>query len=175
MSAKIEPSREPLDARTKHYMDSLRAQTKKVNVIASRVRKPLKDPASQSELLSDLTACIAQFVDFEKAAKELAVEWEAASTVAFLELESQIREMCQRHKWRLDGQWPEFVIELGIPIRIDDKKRSIHVGDKNSVAIGMEQATSAFDCLGVVVHCLVALMKYCVFTEPSFRLRSLYT
>jgi hypothetical protein len=38
----------------------------------------------------------------------------------------------------------------------------------------MEQATSAFDCLSVVVHCLVAFMKYCVFTEPSFRLRSLY-
>jgi hypothetical protein len=143
MNGKIKLSPEPLEARSNQFTDSLRAHTKKLSAIASKLRKTLKDPTAQSELLSGLTACIAQFADFEKAAKELETEWESASTVAFLELESQIRGMCQRHNWRLDGQWPEFVIEFGVQVRIDDKKRLISVGDKNHVPLGtLEQILS---------------------------------
>ena len=33
----------------------------------------------------------------------------------------------QVNRWRLDGNWPDFFVELAVPVHIDDKKRTVHV------------------------------------------------
>jgi hypothetical protein len=125
---------EPLDARTNQFADSLRSHTKKLNAIASRLSRSGEDAASESELLTSSAACFAEVDELKKASKELAKEWESASVVVFLELESHLRDICCRHNWRLDGQWPEFIVERGVQVRIDEKKRSVAVGKENRVA-----------------------------------------
>src|SRR5512135_3798189 len=40
-----------------------------------------------------------------------------------LELEADFREACKGRGWRVDGQWPAIIVERGVNVEIDTRKR----------------------------------------------------
>src|SRR5687767_2911991 len=44
---------------------------------------------------------------------------EEVASVAVLELESDIRDLCRARGWRVDGQWPALIVERAIELRVD--------------------------------------------------------
>jgi hypothetical protein len=47
--------------------------------------------------------------------------------LAFLELESDIKELCERHQWHLDGHWPHFHIERSIEVVVSETKHTVTI------------------------------------------------
>lgn len=46
---------------------------------------------------------------------------------AILQLESQLRDLCTRRSWRVDGQWPKLYVERAIQVLVDETRRSISI------------------------------------------------
>jgi hypothetical protein len=77
---------------------------------------------------------VGEIPDFEKVRVRLLQAWSERLSGAILELEADLKEYCMTRRWRVDGQWPEFVIEYGISIKINEKERSTNVGDVKTAA-----------------------------------------
>jgi hypothetical protein len=62
-------------------------------------------------------------------------------SAAFLQLDSSLHELCAGRGWKLDGQWPDFIVEFGVSIHIDEAHRSLLVGDAYRIHPGeLEEA-----------------------------------
>ena len=44
-----------------------------------------------------------------------------------LELDAEIRELCERHQWALGGQWPTYQIEKAIQVEVDETKKDFRI------------------------------------------------
>jgi len=53
---------------------------------------------------------------------------ERDASTAILELEADLRDVCARRSWRVDGQWPKLYLERAIEFEVDEKRRSISIG-----------------------------------------------
>jgi hypothetical protein len=60
--------------------------------------------------------------------------WELAASSSLLELEADLRESCRLKNWRVDGQWPDFVVEYGVSVQIDETRRRASVGGVHTAA-----------------------------------------
>src|SRR6266478_2604744 len=99
-----------LKSRTDECAERVRAFAKRLNDLAVRLRRPEADAKSQASLLSALFDSLTQSTILQSTTKVLAEEWEQLSVVSFLRLESDLREICDKRDWRLDGQWPDFIV-----------------------------------------------------------------
>jgi hypothetical protein len=52
---------------------------------------------------------------------------EQAASVAMLELESDILDLCRTHGWRVGGQWPTLIVERAIQLKADPERRTITI------------------------------------------------
>jgi hypothetical protein len=105
------------------------------------LRRPEADAKTQASLLTALFESLTQSTTLQSTTKVLAEEWERLSAVSFLRLESDLREICDKRDWRLDGQWPDFIINYGIPVRIDESRHTISVDD--SVRVSLDELKEA--------------------------------
>jgi hypothetical protein len=55
-----------------------------------------------------------------------------AASVAVLELESDIRDLCQSRGWRVDGQWPTLIIERAIELKVDSDERTVKIAGRKT-------------------------------------------
>jgi hypothetical protein len=64
----------------------------------------------------------------EQARRELVALCASIVSVALLQLESELREICSSRCWRIDGQWPDFFINFGIRVHIKERAKTATVG-----------------------------------------------
>jgi len=68
---------------------------------------------------------------------------ERAASAAFLEMEADVRELCEHRGWRVDGQWPRLYVERAVHLEVDDKTRGVVVGGvklENFTKRGLDRA-----------------------------------
>lgn len=137
------PPEAGLEQRTNQFLETVQSHATKLNAIRLRSRRTKQDMQSQLKCLSAIDEVLAQSTGLETVAKSLAGEWEQVVSVTFMKLDSQIREICVRRSWRLDGQWPDFMVDFGIPVHVDENQRAIEVGgDKHVPIADLEQTLS---------------------------------
>lgn len=141
------PARDPdqadasLKERTGQFTETLRNQCKKLSTLASRLHRSKPDAKTYSLLLSSLAEPLTHIAELAATANSLAADWDRLLSVDFLQLESKLRDICEGHGWRLDGQWPDFTVEYGIPLQIDEKRRTIRIADaKNTPLVELADA-----------------------------------
>lgn len=136
---KPQPARalEPQEvSRIAQFSNSLRDEAKKMAALAIRLRKKIDDPSAISGLLSENASLFESIDVLRHSATRLAEDCDRNAELRFLQLEASIKEICAKRKWRLDGQWPDFVVEYGVPIHIDEIQKTIIVGTTTRVAVG---------------------------------------
>ena len=69
------------------------------------------------------------WAELDAARTQLLGSWHETVAVSLLQLEADLREICRVRGWRLDGQWPDFVVDYGVSVHVDEKARSVLVGD----------------------------------------------
>jgi hypothetical protein len=78
-------------------------------------------------------------------------EVQSETDQAFAELEADLRDALRAKGWRIDGQWPNFIIERALDVRIDESKRSVEVAGRKlpvaSVKSIVEALTPEVDSL----------------------------
>jgi hypothetical protein len=112
----------------------------RIVALAARVAKAGKVLASANEpteRIAPLRQIAGAMVDLQAVAGEfsaLVVETERAASASILRLEADLREQCAGRGWQVDGHWPSFWIQRGIPVEIDEKGLSATVSGKKVVA-----------------------------------------
>jgi hypothetical protein len=121
-----------LESETKEFAARLSALAQSVSK-TMRGWRPLgdrlDDPARIVRWLEAAADTIDKSKDLTAVRERLLEVWREKITTALLQLEAELRDLCATKDWRLDGQWPDFVVNLGIPVHVDDKKRLAAVGD----------------------------------------------
>jgi len=129
MNPRPAPSLESrLQSRMLQFCDSLREETKKLAGLAGRLRRKIGDPRSASRLVKDSVEALKNIESLRGVAVDIAEEWDRDAELAFLQLEATLQDVCAKRKWRLDGQWPDFIVEYGVPVHIVEGEKLIVVG-----------------------------------------------
>lgn len=68
--------------------------------------------------------------DLRASVTEARAQAEEASSIAFLELENDIRDLCQARGWRIDGQWPSLIVQTAIDLKVDPEQRTVAVSGR---------------------------------------------
>jgi hypothetical protein len=130
-----------LDVRTLAFCDSVHTFAKRLSLIATQLKRSPKAAGTQAKGLSALVDTLVRSPEFHEHASRLRTEWDRVVSIAFLQLDSSLRELCAGRGWKLDGQWPDFTVEFGISIYIDEAQHSIIVGDAQRIQPGeLEEA-----------------------------------
>jgi len=137
MSARKAPiSSDPsLNARTSAFCDSIHAFAKRLSVITTQLRRSPSVASSQPQALASLAEALSRSSDLHESANKLRAEWDSVVSLAFLQLEASLHELCGSRGWRLDGQWPDFIVEFGITLHVDESHHSILVGDTKRIHV----------------------------------------
>jgi hypothetical protein len=87
----------------------------------------LQATAESSSLPAEVLALIAK-------TREIA---EPFASMAMLEMESNIRDLCQSRKWRVDGQWPSLIVATAVDLKVDAEGGTVSVSGRklNNTAI----------------------------------------
>jgi hypothetical protein len=150
MKVEPAPGAEPHESDLEQFCKLLRDNAKKLAGMASRLRKKVDDPTAAARLLSDGAPLFAGLADLGSVAVQIANECERSAELGFLQLDAAIQEMCAKHKWRMDGQWPDFIVEYGVPLHVDEKERTITIGGSLRVAPGELEKTLATATAGLI-------------------------
>jgi hypothetical protein len=70
---------------------------------------------------------------------------EEAASVAVLELESDIRELCRSRGWRVEGQWPTLIIERAVELRVDPDERTVTVSGRKTAGTSVRAIDRALE------------------------------
>jgi hypothetical protein len=87
------------------------------------------DPQKISEWLTAVAGKTADSTKLEEARHELLVLCSKVVSVSFLQLESDLQDVCSSQGWRIDGRWPDFFVNHGIQIHVDDRTKTTTVGE----------------------------------------------
>jgi hypothetical protein len=138
------------DSSVGQFCDLLRDSAKKLAGLALRLRKKIDDPRVATRLLSDATPLFEDVAKLGSAAVQIADECEQKAEQGFLQLAATIQDLCAKHNWRLDGQWPDFMIDHGVPLHVDEKQRTIIIGGSTRVGPGELEKELANTTAGLI-------------------------
>ena len=95
------------------------------------------DPVALARVLQATTGVLSMPADVRAAIAKAQEVAERAASVAILELESNIRDLCQSRKWRVDGQWPSLIIASAVDLKVDAEVPAVVVSGRklNSTTI----------------------------------------
>lgn len=120
----------------KQFCNVLRDEAKKLSSLAARLHKKSDDPRAASPILADSAALLKSLGSLSQSAVQLAQECDRNAELGFLQVQAAIEDICAKRQWRLDGQWPDFVVEYGVPVHIDEAKKAIVVGSGAQITAG---------------------------------------
>jgi len=63
----------------------------------------------------------------EKLLEQLRYDLDQDVERLLLELDAEIRDLCERHQWALGGQWPTYQIEQSIQVEVDETKKEFRI------------------------------------------------
>ncbi len=118
---------------TEEFAGRLEQRAAALSKVLKLQRRLLKEDMPDSEAIVKWLDLAAESTDgcpaMEKSRAHLLESWRRAASAAFLQLEADLREFCQSHSWRLDGQWPDFIVERGVAVQVDERNRAVTVGE----------------------------------------------
>jgi hypothetical protein len=127
----MEPRR--LEDRTNDFVNLLSNRAQALSKLLRAARKwgsqDGYNPERVIEGLETAASATAAWADLEAARTQLLGSWRETLAAALLQLEADLREVCRARGWRLDGQWPDFVVDYGVSIHVDEEARSVLAGD----------------------------------------------
>lgn len=106
----------------------------------TRARKALEgagEPAQVTECLDAMGNELAVLKTLADQGTTLASVYRRETGDRFLRLEADLREACQVRGWRVDGQWPDLFVELGVAVSIDEAKMAVSVAGRRLRTIGI--------------------------------------
>jgi hypothetical protein len=108
--------------------------------LSSALRATVDSPL----LGTDLRAAVAH-------AQEVA---DQAASVAVLELESDIRDLCRLRRWRIDGQWPTLIVERAVELKVDPAERTVTVAGRRTAGTTARAIDRALEerVIGLIPH-----------------------
>src|SRR5438105_853124 len=107
--------RQILESKVIELCDSLAAGAKSLSECSKRLRRG-RSLAVISQQLAEVTGAVSVFTKLNEDAQRLARECAEAAERSFLEVESQLRELCAKTGLRIDGQWPDFIVDYGVSV-----------------------------------------------------------
>jgi hypothetical protein len=129
---KEEETSRSLDNRTAAFSAQLATRASALSKLMRAHRRSRNhdgyDPEAVARWLETAREVTANWADLETIRVGLLESWHRALSLSLLQLESELRQSCGAKGWRLDGQWPEFVVEYGISVHVDEKERVAIVG-----------------------------------------------
>jgi hypothetical protein len=76
----------------------------------------------------------------------------ADADAAFSELESDLRDSLRARGWQCDGQWPNFIVQRGVDVKIDEVGRTVQVAGRK---VRVASAKATLDVLAAEVEHLI--------------------
>jgi hypothetical protein len=89
---------------------------------------PTWDPVELSKTLREIVKSAHIGSEIRAIIGKLQPVIDDAASVALLELESDIRELCVARGWRVDGQWPTLIVERAVEVKLNQNERTVTVG-----------------------------------------------
>ncbi|HIB84434.1 MAG TPA: hypothetical protein EYO59_07500 [Chromatiaceae bacterium] len=127
-------SQKPLDQRFEainSQVEQLQSRQQGLNRCIKQLRLACTagvwDPAMASRAIeiyfrnSDIEPAI------EKLLEQLRYDLDQDVERLLLELDAEIRDLCERHQWALGGQWPTYQIEQSIQVEVDETKKEFRI------------------------------------------------
>jgi hypothetical protein len=139
------PERRTNDARDNDatsFLLKLSSELKKLSAGITRISKE-KSPKRRSELLTELSSCLRDLGAESAEAQRISEIVRRDASAAFLELDAVIRDLCEKKRWRLDGHWPDYFIDLAVPLHVDEKAQVIEINAKAYSTDELELAIAA--------------------------------
>lgn len=122
-----------LEERTKDFAAKLAGRAIALTKVVRLQRMLLaNDPQNPTDILKWLDESVdvtRDCPDLEKLRAALVDPWRRFLSTAILQLDADLRDLCASRGWRVDGQWPDLVVDYGIAVRVDERERSATVGD----------------------------------------------
>ncbi len=87
------------------------------------------DPHRISEWLTGIAGTVADSPKLEESRRALMALCSKVRSVSFLQLECELQEICSSKGWRIDGRWPDFFVNCGIQIHVDERTKVTTVGE----------------------------------------------
>ena len=111
-----------LRGRTERFESALEERLRATQALAIGYRRLAKQGLSDAAgVVKWLDACQASLVldpDLNGISASLVEEWRMVAAETGLRLESDLRELGAARTWRVEGQWPELVVERGVTVRM---------------------------------------------------------
>lgn len=128
-----EETQESLQDKTKVFVAKLAGRAAALSTLL-RARGKLVDnegydPEAVVKWLEAAADATMDYPELERARVELLESWRRSVSIAFLQLEADLRQLCESRSWRLDGQWPDFVVEYGVGVHLSEEERIAVVGE----------------------------------------------
>jgi hypothetical protein len=127
----VDRSRQTLESSVRDLCESLSTIAKSLSECAKRLKRG-GSLTLMSQELSNATAILSSIAKLSEQAHGLAEECMDVSNRDFLEVETRLRELCSKKGWRIDGQWPDFIVDYGISVHIDEAKRQVTLEGKTT-------------------------------------------
>src|SRR5262249_28843803 len=111
-----------LESETKNFAARL-SQLAQSASKALRSWRPLEGRLDDPERIAqwlEATVGIEQSKDLSEARERLLAAWRERLTTTLLQLEAELRDLCAAKGWRVDGQWPDFIVSLGVSVHVDE-------------------------------------------------------
>lgn len=122
--------------RTLELSGRVKAIAKELTEAATKVARSSTDDASRArDSVRKIADKSSQFVALAVELRKLGDDWDHEASLGFHQLEAKLKDMCTRNRWRVDGQWPDFIVELGIDLRIDEAKRMCVIDGRSLASI----------------------------------------
>ena len=86
---------------------------------------------------------LARFEEVSKEFRLIANDVQAKAEAAFSELEADLRDALRARGWQCDGQWPNFIVERAVDVKIDESTRAVHVAGRKLSIAGVREIVEA--------------------------------
>ena len=103
-------------------------QLKRISAALKQATKPGSGRRSKViDLLGQAHGILAECGKLQKECDEAAAHYGDVTDREWSELDASIKELCNKHQWRLDGSWPSYMVAYGIQFQFDQTSKSVEV------------------------------------------------
>ena len=102
-----------------------------------------RDPVKFARILESAENAKALNADLRSSIAEARSKVDADASRAILEFEADLRDLCARRCWKVDGQWPRLLIERALKLEVDEKRRTVSIRGAKLKGFGIKTVERA--------------------------------
>lgn len=119
--------------------------SRKLKKLAADIRKSFKGKWSvedHQQLTASGDAIFAELRTIESAIAKVATDRYERMQRLWLELETRVREIGEKHGWCVVGSWPSYLVAYGIQIQFEEKAHTATLGSRKLVVFELSELES---------------------------------